>query len=158
MYGCGLRIGEAQSLAISSIDSKRNILTIIGKGNKERLIPLPQHLLDSLRVIWTTHKHKVLLFPNDKGTNTVSSGALYKAFRLAALEVGLDIDVIKPHSLRHSYATRLMEAGVEMRIIQILLGHSDIRSTTVYTHLTEPTRQRLHITLNSIMTDLTNCQ
>lgn len=155
MYACGLRIGEAQSLSISSIDTKRNILKIIGKGNKERLVPLPQHLLHSLRYIWTTHKHKTLLFPNSTGNNPVSSSVLYKAFRLAALEVGLNIDVVKPHSLRHSYATRLAEQGIEIHIIQVLLGHSDIRSTTVYTHLSEPTRQGIHATLNAIMTDLT---
>jgi len=78
---------------------------------------------------------------------------MYRTFKNAIIQAGLPID-ITPHALRHSYATRLTENNVDMRIIQILLGHASIQSTVVYTHLTEPTRKQLRTTLNAIMTGL----
>ena len=153
MYVCGLRLGEALSLHIPAIDSTNLLLKIIGKGNKERLVPLPTQKLHELRKIWSTHRNKRFLFPGKKGDNPVHTSIMYRTFKNAIIQAGLPID-ITPHALHHSYATRLTENNVDMRIIQILLGHASIQSTVVYTHLTEPTRKQLRTTLNAIMTGL----
>lgn len=153
MYACGLRINESRPLQISAIDGANRILRIIGKGNKERLVPIPTPVLHGLRSLWKTHRNPQWLFPNKKGNNPVHTCILYRTFKDALREAGLSSD-ITPHVLRHSYATRLTENNVDMRIIQILLGHASISSTSVYTHLTEPTRKQLRTTLDAIMTDL----
>lgn len=154
MYACGLRISEAQSLTVDQIDGKNGTLRIIGKGNKERLVPLPRPMLDSLRTMWRSHRHSLLLFPNQQGGELpVSTCVLYRTFRDALQQAGLP-STTTPHTLRHSYATRLMENKVDTRVVQILLGHASINSTTIYTHLTEPTRQSLRTLLDNVMTGL----
>ena len=153
MYACGLRISEAQALTITNIDGKNGTLRIIGKGNKERLLPLPQPTLASLRALWKIHKHPSLIFPNHRMDLPVATCVLYRTFRDACKQAELP-DTTTPHTLRHSYATRLMEQKVDTRVIQILLGHSSMRSTEIYTHMTEPTRQSLRDILNNVMTGL----
>lgn len=153
MYACGLRISEAHPLRIEAIDGPKQLLRIIGKGNKERLIPIPTPILHGLRNLWKTHRNRFWIFPNTKGDNAVHTCILYRTFKDAVREAGLSTD-ITPHALRHSYATRLTENNVDMRIIQILMGHASIQSTTVYTHLTEPSRKQLRTTLDAIMTEL----
>jgi site-specific recombinase XerD len=153
MYACGLRIGEATTLTVSQIDGARGLLHIIGKGNKERLVPLPQPLLIQLRELWKTHRHPRWLFPNRRGTAPIVRKNVRRAFRAAACAAGLPATVV-PHALRHSYATQLLERGVELRIVQILLGHASMKSTTIYTHLTEPGRQRLRALLDGLMAGL----
>ncbi|ABK45354.1 phage integrase family protein [Magnetococcus marinus MC-1] len=153
MYACGLRINEVRPLEVSSIDGQKQLLRIIGKGNKERLIPLPTSTLYGLRSLWREHRHPRFLFPNKGGTNAVHSCVLYRTFKDALREAGLPSE-ITPHVLRHSYATRLMENDVDLRTTQILMGHSSIKSTLIYSHLTEPTRKKLRSTLDTIMADL----
>lgn len=153
MYACGLRISEAQYLTIPNIDGKKGLLRIIGKGNKERVVPLPTPMLASLRSLWQLHRHPRLIFPNLQGERPVSTCVLYRTFRDAQKQAGLPA-TITPHTLRHSYATRLMENRVDIRVVQILLGHENIDSTTIYTHLTEPTRQSLRNLLDHVMVDL----
>jgi integrase/recombinase XerD len=154
MYSCGLRISEAINLTVSAIDGKNGTLRIIGKGNKERLVPLPEPVLIRLRLVWKTHRNPSMIFPSQTGKRPVSTSVLYRTFRNALSIARLPVE--SPHVLRHSYATRLMENGIDTRVIQILLGHSDIGSTTIYTHLTEPTRKSLHALLNTVMADLGN--
>lgn len=153
MYSCGLRISEAVSLPVKKIDSKQMCLRIIGKGNKERMVPLPAALLESMRELWLTHHHPTWLFPNKRGSNHIPAATLCKAFRSACNAVGLAADV-KPHQMRHGFATRMLENGESLRIVQILLGHSSIRSTQIYTHLTEPLRQGVQVRVNTLFTDL----
>ena len=153
MYACGLRISEAQQLTIPDINSANGTLRIIGKGNKERHVPLPTPTLKSLRDLWKTHRHPQLLFPNQRGEQPVATCVLYRTFKDALLKAHLS-STLSPHVLRHSYATRLMEHGVDTRVVQILLGHADISTTTIYTHLTEPTRKSLRTLLDSVMTGL----
>jgi integrase/recombinase XerD len=150
MYACGLRISEATTLTVSQIDGTRGLLHIIGKGNKERLVPLPQALLLKLRELWKTHRHPHWLFPSGPGKTPISSKNVRLAFHAAALAAGLPPTIV-PHTLRHSYATQLLHSGVELRIVQILLGHASLKSTTIYTHLTEPGRQRLRSLLDDLM-------
>jgi len=153
MYACGLRISEATTLSVSQVDGARGLLRVIGKGNKERLVPLPQPLLLQLRELWKTHRHPRWLFPNRRGTGPLAAQNLRHAFRAAARAAGLPPSLV-PHALRHSYATELLHHGVELRIVQILLGHASLKSTTIYTHLTEPGRQRLHTLLDRLMAGL----
>ena len=153
MYGCGLRIGEAVSLEVGAIDSANRLLRIIGKGNKQRLVPLPPSLLVELRTLWRTHHHPRWLFPNHGGTNPISKAVLGCAFRNAIGAAGIT-QRVTPHGLRHSYATRLLENGVDTRVVQILLGHANIATTAIYTHLTEPTSVSLRGVIDRLMTGL----
>jgi len=155
MYACGLRISEAVSLDVHAINRGKMILKIVGKGNKERHIPLPQPILQQLEILWRSHRHPTWLFPNRDGSSHLSTSTLGVTFAKAAIEARMiGASRPTPHSLRHSYATRLMEKGVDTRVVQILLGHESIRSTAIYTHLTEPTRESLRTVLDVIMADL----
>lgn len=153
IYACGLRISEALHLEITSIDSARVLLRIIGKGNKERQVPLPAPVLDDLRDFWPSHRNRRWLFPNRSGAKPVDIQVLERSCRLAARAAGITRRVT-PHTLRHSYATRLLESGVDIRVVQILLGHASITTTAVYLHLTEPTRDALKTILDKLMTGL----
>jgi len=153
IYSCGLRIGEATTLEISAVDRARQVLHIIGKGNKERLVPLPQPILDDLGRIWRIHHNRRWLFPNRRGDAPLSTRVLSRSFAAAAAAAGIKPGVT-PHSLRHSYATRLLENGVDTRIVQVLLGHARIATTTIYTHLTTPSLASLQGLLDRLMTGL----
>lgn len=153
MYACGLRIGEAATLEVGAIDKANQLLRVIGKGNTERLVPLPQPVLDDLRKVWKTHHNPRWLFPNRDGTKPVDRGVLLRTFAQVAQDAGLK-GTATSHTLRHSYATRLMESGVDTRVVQILLGHASIATTTIYTHLTEPTRAKLRAILDPLMAGL----
>jgi integrase/recombinase XerD len=147
-----LRAGEATALEISAIDGVNGHLRVIGKGNKERIVPLPRPVLDDLRKFWTTHRNPRWIFPNKAGDGPIGRGALGRALAIAAREAGISGSSL--HSLRHSYATRLLERNVNLRVVQILLGHGSIATTAIYTHLTEPTRAALTGILDELMTGL----
>ena len=153
MYACGLRISEAATPEIASIDSANLLLRIIGKGDKERRVPLPRPMLYSLRRIWLTHRNPRWLCPDRLGTGPVSKNALWRTFRLCVRAAGITRPV-SPHALRHSYATRLLESGVDTSVVRILLGHANIATTSIYMHLTEPTRASLKSILDKLMTGL----
>jgi site-specific recombinase XerD len=153
MYACGLRISEAATLEVGAIDGANRLLRIVGKGDKQRLVPLPAPLLDELRGLWRAHRHPRWLFPNRDGANPVNQHVLGRTFRAAARAAGIT-QPVTAHALRHSYATRLLEHGVDTRIVQILLGHANISTTAVYTHLTEPTRASLRGVLDGLMAGL----
>jgi integrase/recombinase XerD len=137
MLALGLRIGDVLALTVQSIDSTQRIVRVIGKGNKERILPLPQTLLVALRRFWKTHRHRRLLFPNRNGTAPLCEKSLRNAFNKTRDSLGIHKN-IKPHSLRHGFATHLLENGVDIRVVQMLLGHASLRSTEIYTHLTKP--------------------
>jgi integrase/recombinase XerD len=153
MYACGLRISEAATLEVTAIDGKNGLIRVVGKGNKERSVPLPAPVLVELRRLWQAHGNRRWLCPNAKGDGPVTRHALWQTFKKVIAETGIKARVT-PHSLRHSYATRLLEAGVNLRIVQILLGHASIGTTAVYTHLTEPTRAELKTLLDKLMAGL----
>ena len=153
MYACGLRISEASRLEISAVDRANHVLRIIGKGDKERLAPLPQPILDELGHLWRTHRNPRWLFPNRRGDAPLDNSVLWQTFAAATAAAGIQRKVT-PHTLRHSYATRLIENGVDIRVVQILLGHASITSTAIYTHLTTPIRASLHTLLDRLMTGL----
>jgi len=142
IYAYGLRISEAVTLPVSAVDKKQMVLRVIGKGNKERLLPLTEPILDMLRDVWRTHRSRQWLFPSRRPATHLPDGSARAAFIKARDACGFNSD-FRPHSLRHSFATHMLEQGVDIRIIQMLLGHSTIRSTEIYTHLTDPLRAQL---------------
>jgi site-specific recombinase XerD len=123
------------------------LLHVIGKGNKERLLPLTESILHMLREVWKTHRSPKWLFPSRRPLTHLSDASARAAFDQARNECGFD-GSFRPHSLRHSFATHMLQQGVDIRIIQILLGHSSLRSTEIYTHLSEPLRQQLRTLLS----------
>lgn len=149
MYAYGLRMTETITLPVSAVDSKQMVLRVIGKGNKERALPLTESLLAMLRYVWKTHRSPNWLFPSRRIFTHLPEGSARKAFQKARAACGFD-DRFRPHSLRHSFATHMLERGVDIRLIQILLGHSSLQSTEHYTHLTEPLREDLRKLLRDI--------
>jgi len=142
IYAYGLRLSEAITLPVTAVDSKQMVIRLIGKRNKERALPLTESMLHMLREVWKTHRSKKWLFPSRRLASHVPDATIRAAFNKARSECGFD-SKFRPHSLRHSFATHLLQRGVDIRIIQILLGHSSIQSTEIYTHLTEPLREDL---------------
>jgi site-specific recombinase XerD len=156
IYACGLRLQEGVGLQVPQIDSQRMVLQIRqSKGNKDRSVPLPLHTLHQLRQHWSSHRDPRWLFPSrhQHRDRPLDKSGLARAFRLALAQSG----ITKPatvHSLRHSYATHLLEAGVDLPVIQRYLGHSSLRSTALYTHLTAQTEALVVETINQLMADL----
>jgi integrase/recombinase XerD len=142
IYAYGLRISEAIKLPVTAVDSKRMVLRVIGKRNKERILPLTESILEMLREVWKIHRSRRWLFPSRRIVTHLPYATARAAFTKARSACGFD-DSFRPHSLRHSFATHMLQRGVDIRIIQILLGHSSIQSTEIYTHLTEPLREDL---------------
>lgn len=145
IYTLGMRIEEAVSLHVGDVDSQRMMVHIHrGKGAKDRYIPLPISTLGLLRGYWKTHRNEVLLFPATprKGqlasdvTTSFSASSAQNAIKKIAQTMGLRKKVT-PHTLRHCYATHLLEAGVSLKAIQKYLGHSSLQTTMIYLHLTE---------------------
>jgi len=155
MYACGLRISEATALPISAIDSQQRLLRVMGKGDKERAVPLPGSLLKPMREFWKTHRHPQWLFPSNTGLRPLAKKTAYRAFNQAREIARLDVR-LTPHVLRHSYATRLIEKGTPLPVVQCLLGHGSIRSTQRYTHLTDPLRHDVQATVESLFANLDN--
>lgn len=142
MYVLGLRISEAMTLRPDGVDSKRMLVRVVGKRGRERVVPLPEELLLRLREFWQTHRNREWMFPGLRGTRPIDQNCLRGAFGSARERAGLGAEVT-PHCLRHSYATHLLEGGVAVSTVQVLLGHSSLRSTLLYTHTTEALREPL---------------
>ena len=136
IYGCGLRGNEATQLRVEDIDSQRMLLRVNGKGDKQRQVPLSPKLLEVLREYWSQYRPNPWLFPGKFSDRPMITASVRSACTKVCREVPT-IQRITPHCLRHSYATHLLEAGTDLRTIQILLGHSSIRTTTIYTHVSE---------------------
>lgn len=134
-YATGLRVSEVVSLRVSDIDSERMVVRVDqGKGRKARYVPLSKRLLVVLREYWKAARPKDYLFPGRKPGRHISEGAVYMACKRAARDAGLKKNVAT-HTLRHSFATHHLENGTNLRIIQLLLGHKNLNTTAVYTHV-----------------------
>jgi site-specific recombinase XerD len=162
IYSCGLRLQEGTNLHVADIDSARMMIHVRhGKGAKDRLVPLPQRTLELLRQYWQTHRHRVLLFPAEgrhhinlqRATEPLSKSSVQDAFH-AALKQSGNNKRASVHTLRHSWATHLLEAGVNLRLIQEWLGHSSPATTSVYTHLTVKAEQLGAAAIDQLMSDL----
>lgn len=149
VYSMGLRLNEGLNLHVGDIDAARGLVHIHrGKGAKDRLVPLPTSTLHLLRSYWATHRHKRFLFPADgrnhslakDGVSTAKTVMSETTVQGAMKKITTEIDFGKKvsiHTLRHSYATHLLEAGVGLKVIQKFMGHSSLATTMVYLHLTE---------------------
>lgn len=135
-YGAGLRVSEAVALKVSDVDSQRMLIRIEqGKGRKDRYTMLSPRLLEMLRTYWRAARPKDYLFPSGRTDRHLHAGALQQACRQAWLRSGLHKKVTV-HTLRHSFATHLLESGTDVRVIQVLLGHGHLDTTARYTAVT----------------------
>jgi site-specific recombinase XerD len=135
LYGAGLRVSEVVALLITDIDSKRMVIRVRqGKGRKDRYVMLSATLLEVLRAYWRAHRPAGLLFPGAQADKPLACPTVYRACRGAARRAGLGKNV-SPHTLRHTFATHLLEAGTDLRTIQALLGHRSLRTTALYTYV-----------------------
>ncbi len=160
VYSMGLRINEALTLEVRDIDSSRMFVHIrCSKRNKDRFVPLPKQTLVMLRSYWKTHKNSKLIFPHIKGcpscinqtTKHMNQSAAQSAIKAAVKDAGIK-KKITTHSLRHTYATHLLEFGLSLRHIQEILGHSSPVSTAVYTKLTQVSEKESGKVICKIMT------
>lgn len=153
IYACGLRLSECLKLRIEDIDSSRMLIRINGKGNKYRNVPLSEHIVQLLRIYWRRERPSSLLFPSRKKGGPISQTTINYVLKDACKKAGITKKVTV-HTLRHSYATHLLENGVDLRIIQGALGHQSSKSTIRYTHLTDKTDQVLNKAVSEQMAQL----
>jgi integrase/recombinase XerD len=172
IYHCGLRVGEAVQIQIADIHGKENpprLHVRNGKGGKDRFVPLTAAMAEELRTFWRTHRHQRWLFPAPgrawaerastlqgrmgQATAPMSVSAVQNAFRLARAQSGINPQSTV-HSLRHSYATHLLEEGVSLRQIAQYLGHESLDTTVIYTHLTAISEARTQAALQRLYRQL----
>jgi integrase/recombinase XerD len=134
-YSCGLRLSELIHLRVADIDSARMVIHVRqGKGAKDRLVPLSLRLLEELRAYWRMHRPSTWLFPGQKPDRSITNSNVQRRFGRVVKQVGLS----KPcsmHTLRHSYATHLLEAGVDLLTLKALMGHTSLQTTARYLHV-----------------------
>ncbi|MGM9879532.1 MAG: site-specific tyrosine recombinase XerD [Bacilli bacterium] len=139
LYGCGLRISELISLTLRDVDMENDIIRCIGKGSKERIVPINDYATHYLKLylekrdLFLINGKNDYLFLNNHGKQITRQG-FFKNLKKILMEKGIDKDVT-PHTLRHSFATHMLSGGADLRSIQMLLGHSDISTTKIYTHI-----------------------
>jgi integrase/recombinase XerD len=159
VYSLGLRLDEALHLQVGDIDSARMLVHIhLGKGAKDRLVPLPPKTLKMLREYWVTHRHPVWLFPalgSDRqraasAVRPMVRNGVQDAMRRVVVQLGVR-KAVSIHTLRHCYATHLLEAGVSLRLIQQYLGHKSLETTMVYLHLTTVCQEQAVAAINKLM-------
>lgn len=162
LYSLGLRITEGLNLTLADIDEARMLVHIRGgKGSKDRFVPLPKKTLQILRQYWQTHKNSVLLFPAP-GRGGIHCPHNNKHMPISSVQIVLNKVVkqlgikkwVHPQTLRHSYATHLLEAGVSLRLIQEYLGHSSPKTTCIYTHLTHQAQVNAIKTIDQLMSNI----
>jgi len=135
IYATGLRVSEATNLLITDIDSSRMIVQVRqGKGRKDRFVMLSPNLLTLLREYWRVYQPRDWLFPGQNRSRPINNATAYRICQQAARAAKLSKS-ISPHTLRHSFATHLLEAGTDLRTIQLLLGHRNLKTTAVYLHV-----------------------
>ena len=161
IYHCGLRAGEACRIEVGHIDAARGVLRVInGKGGKHREVPISPEMVDRLRTFWTRHRNPKYLFPGigrgwkekfgsakvalKDSAKPMSMSSVQAAMRMCIEGSRLTKPGICCHALRHSFATHLLEEGVSVRQLQSYLGHSDIKTTCIYLHLTQVSEGRTH--------------
>ena len=154
-YAAGLRVSEVAALKISDIDSRRMVLRIErGKGGKERYAMLSETLLGILRSYWRLAHPERFLFPGRDKHRPIEPTVLHAACRSARVAAGIDKRV-SVHVLRHSFATHLLESGVDIRIIQVLLGHENLSTTARYTHVSSQVIARTESPLDRLSLQVT---
>jgi site-specific recombinase XerD len=161
VYSLGLRLQEGLDLQVGDIDGARMFVHVHhGKGAKDRYVPLPARTLSLLRQYWATHRHPLWLFPATgrdhehaaSATGPMERSSVQGAMRRVVQELDFR-KAISIHTLRHSYATHLLEAGVNLRLIQQYLGHSSLQTTMVYLHLTAPGQEQARAAIERVMAE-----
>ena len=149
LYGAGLRVSEAVSLHKSSVDLEGRLVRCIGKGSKERVVPIGREGVQALRRYlsrgrpFLDSRHRPELFLNAKGGGLTRAG-MFLILRQLAAKAGLEPERVHPHLLRHSFATHLLEGGADLRSVQEMLGHADLATTELYTHVSDRRRRELY--------------
>ncbi len=149
LYGAGLRVSEAVSLDRQSVDLENRLVRCVGKGSKERVVPIGREAADALRRYLARgrphldRRHRPELFLNAHGGGLTRAG-VFLILRGLAAKAGLEPDRIHPHLLRHSFATHLLEGGADLRAVQEMLGHADLATTELYTHVSDRRRRELY--------------
>jgi integrase/recombinase XerD len=149
LYGGGLRVGEAVALQRGDVDLERRLVRCVGKGDKERIVPLGAQAVEALRRYlargrpYLDRRHRPEIFLNAQGGALTRAGAFLIVRRLAA-KAGLDPEHVHPHLLRHSFATHLLEGGADLRSVQEMLGHADLGTTEIYTHVSDRRRRETY--------------
>ncbi len=133
LYGAGLRVSELTSMKLNQININGGFVIVLGKGKKERVIPLGEELIYWLKKYLETFEPKLYLLQG-RNKKPITRQYIWKILKIAAQKAG--IDDITPHTLRHSFATHLLQNGADLHTVQLLLGHSDISTTEIYTHIT----------------------
>jgi integrase/recombinase XerD len=149
LYGAGLRVSEAVGLERSGVDLEERLVRCVGKGDKERIVPIGRQATDALRRYlargrpYLDRRHRPEVFLNARGGPLTRAGAFLILRKLAA-KAGLEPERVHPHLLRHSFATHLLEGGADLRSVQEMLGHADLATTELYTHVTDRRRRELY--------------
>jgi site-specific recombinase XerD len=151
LYACGLRLSEGVQLRVADIDSARMVIIVQqGKGRKDRLVPLSPRLLEELRTYWRQYRPKDWLFPGRSHGQPLTGSHVQRLFQQLVQRTGLTKPAT-PHTLRHSFATHMLEAGVDLRTLQAILGHSSLRTTAHYLHMSTRHWQQLPSLLDRLM-------
>jgi len=163
IYSCGLRLQEGTHLQVPDIDGSRMLVHVHGKGAKDRYVPLPEITLQLLRQYWKTHRNQIWIFPAaGRGGIKMPTAKTKKPVPRASVQIAFKAVLKKSnihkrasvHTLRHSYATHLLEKGVNLRLIQEYLGHNTPTTTSIYTHLTVKAKAMAVESINELMQDL----
>jgi site-specific recombinase XerD len=158
-YTCGLRPGDTRHLTPHDVDADRMLLHVrTTKGRNDRCVPLPQATLEALREYWKTHRNPKWLFPSRAALATIaqadkpiSERGVQRAFAQVVQSLGFKKKGLCPHTLRHSYATALLEEGVNLKVLQTYLGHKNLQATEVYLHLTQHSDEKARRVVERLM-------
>ncbi len=149
LYACGLRVTELVSLTLDQLSLRQGVVRIIGKGSKERLVPLGEMAVSEIEAYLTDARFELLkgqssdvVFPSKRGT-MMTRQTFWHRIKLYALRAGISVS-LSPHTLRHAFATHLLNHGADLRVVQLLLGHSDLSTTQIYTHVATARLAQLH--------------
>ena len=149
LYACGLRVTELISLTLEQVNLRQGVLRVMGKGSKERLVPMGEEAIVRVERYMRDARHELLggrpsdvLFPSQRGEQ-MTRQTFWHRIKHQARVAGIDKS-LSPHTLRHAFATHLLNHGADLRVVQMLLGHSDLSTTQIYTHVARARLQDLH--------------
>ncbi len=150
LYACGLRVTELVSLSLPDVSLRQGVIRVIGKGNKERLVPMGEEAVYWLEVYLAQARPSLLngqaadvLFPSKLGRQ-MTRQTFWHRIKHYAVVAGIATEKLSPHVLRHAFATHLLNHGADLRVVQMLLGHSDLSTTQIYTHVATERLRTLH--------------
>ncbi|WP_375751336.1 site-specific tyrosine recombinase XerD [Vibrio sp. HN007] len=150
LYATGLRVTELVSLTMENLSLRQGVVRIIGKGNKERLVPMGENAIDWIETFLTEGRSELMgektsdvVFPSSRAKQ-MTRQTFWHRIKHYAVIAGIDTDSLSPHVLRHAFATHLLNHGADLRVVQMLLGHSDLSTTQIYTHVAKERLKQIH--------------